>query len=172
MSAISVQLGHLRLARGLTQQQIAERTGLRRDTISALERGKSRGIEFETLALLCDALGVGAGDLLALAPTAHAAPILGGDDEDEIIAERRAEADDEIAALIADPALAARALTGEFALPPSDEAITPDAASTRVATPEIAELLAALNLSRAGRVTLRDGTLVIEPVAAMEEQQR
>ncbi len=115
MSAISVRLGHLRVARGLTQQQLADHTGLRRDTISALERGKSQAIEFGTLARLCDALDVGASDILALAPTAHTAPILGGDDEDAIIAERRAEADSELAAILADPERAA-VLTGEFAL--------------------------------------------------------
>jgi DNA-binding Xre family transcriptional regulator len=116
MSAISVRLGHLRVARGLTQQQLADHTGLRRDTISALERGKSQAIEFGTLARLCDALDVGASDILALAPTAHTAPILGGDDEDAIIAERRAEADSELAAILADPERAAAVLTGEFAL--------------------------------------------------------
>jgi putative transcriptional regulator len=113
MSAIGVQLGHLRVARGLTQQQLAERTGLRRDTISALERGKSQAIEFTTLARLCDALGVGPGDLLTLAPTAHVAPILGGDDEDEILAERMAQDEQDIAAFIADPSLAAQYLTLE-----------------------------------------------------------
>lgn len=116
MSAISVRLGHLRVGRSLTQQQLADITGLRRDTISALERGKSRAIEFDTLARLCDALHVVASDILALATTTHAAPLLGGEDEDAIIAERRAEADSELAAILAEPAGAATVLTGEFAL--------------------------------------------------------
>lgn len=89
-----------------------------------MERGKSQAIEFATLARLCDALGVGAGDILGVAPTAHVAPILGGKDEDEIIAERRAEAETEIAALIADPSLAARALEGAFALPIAEQEAT------------------------------------------------
>jgi DNA-binding Xre family transcriptional regulator len=113
MSAISVQLGHLRVARGLTQQQLAERTGLRRDTISALERGQSHAIEFATLARLCDALGVGVSDLLVLGPTSHVAPILGGEDEDEILLERLEGLEAEIAALMANPALAAQYLTLE-----------------------------------------------------------
>jgi transcriptional regulator with XRE-family HTH domain len=96
MSAISVQLGHLRVARGLTQQQLAERTGLRRDTISALERGQSHAI-----------------DLLVLGPTSHVAPILGGEDEDEILLERLEGLEAEIAALMANPALAAQYLTLE-----------------------------------------------------------
>jgi putative transcriptional regulator len=115
MSAISVRLGHLRVRHGLTQQQLADTTGLRRDTISALERGKSQAIEFDTLARLCDALHVVASDILALSPTTHAAPILGGEDEDTIIAERRAEAHSELPAILADPARAATVLTGEFA---------------------------------------------------------
>ncbi|MFN8514562.1 MAG: helix-turn-helix transcriptional regulator [Thermomicrobiales bacterium] len=113
MSAIGVQLGHLRVAQGLTQQQLAERTGLRRDTISALERGKSQAIEFTTLASLCDALGVGPGDLLTLGPTAHVAPILGGEDEDAILIDRMTQDEQDIAALIADPSLALQYLTLE-----------------------------------------------------------
>ena len=111
MSAISVQLAHLRLMRGLTQRQLAERTGLRRDTISALERGKSQAIEFDTLARLCDALNVGVGDILDLAATSHTAPVLGGEDEEAIIADRLVEAEAGIAALLADPALSGRAIS-------------------------------------------------------------
>ncbi len=140
MSAIAVQLGHLRVARGLTQQQLAERTGLRRDTISALERGKSQAIEFTTLALLCDALGVGPGDLLTLAPTAHVAPILGGEDEDEILIERMAEDEEAIAAFIANPSLAAQYLT-----PEEDEVV---AASTDAPTPSDIFGLTSANLVR------------------------
>ncbi len=130
MSAISVQLARLRAVRGLTQQQLAERTGLRRDTISALERGKSRAIEFETLAQLCDALDVQAGDILALAPTAHTSPVLGGDDEDEIIAERLADAEGEIAVLLVDPTLAGRALSDD-AIDAPDRHRTPASVSGR-----------------------------------------
>ena len=120
MSAISAQLGQLRVAQGLTQQQLAERTGLRRDTISALERGKSQGIEFDTLARLCDALGCMPNDLLELGPTSHVAPILGGEDEDAILLARLAEEKDEIAALIANPALAHQYLTLEEGKPTPD----------------------------------------------------
>ncbi len=101
MSAIAVQLGRLRLDRHLTQQQLADRIDVRRDTISALERGKSQGIEFETLARLCDALGCTPNDLLALSTSAHVTPILGGEDEDAIIEERLAGLD--LAALVAEP---------------------------------------------------------------------
>jgi DNA-binding Xre family transcriptional regulator len=88
MSEIGVQLGRLRIARHLTQQQLADQVGVRRDTISSLERGKSRGIEFSTLARLCDALACTPNDLLELSPNPHVAPVLGGEDEDAIVTER------------------------------------------------------------------------------------
>lgn len=103
MSEISVRLGLLRVERQLSQQQLADRTGLRRDTISALERGKSQGIDFSTLARLCDALSCTPNDLLEVATSAHVVPVLGGVDEDATIAERLAEID--LDALIADPGL-------------------------------------------------------------------
>lgn len=104
MSEISVRLGVLRVARRLSQQQLADVVGVRRDTISALERGKSQGIEFATLAKLCDALGVRPDDILLVEPHAHVVPVLGGEDEDDIIAERLGGVD--LAALAADPGLA------------------------------------------------------------------
>lgn len=103
MSEIGVQLGRRRIERHLTQQQLADQVGVRRDTISSLERGKSRGIEFSTLARLCDALACTPNDLLELSPNPHVAPVLGGEDEDTIVAERLAAID--LDALIADPAL-------------------------------------------------------------------
>jgi putative transcriptional regulator len=103
MREISIRLGLLRVARGLTQQQLADATELRRDTISALERGKSQGITFDTLGRLCDALDCTPNDILALGETAHIVPVLGGEDEDEIIAERLAGVD--LDALAANPAL-------------------------------------------------------------------
>jgi putative transcriptional regulator len=108
MREISVRLGLLRVARGLTQQQLADATELRRDTISALERGKSQGITFDTLGRLCDALDCTPNDILALGETAHIVPVLGGEDEDEIIAERLAAVD--LDALAANPALASDGL--------------------------------------------------------------
>jgi putative transcriptional regulator len=111
MSEIAVRLGSRRVARGLSREQLADQTGLPRDVITDLERGKSSGIEFSALARLCDALDCTPNDLLELAESAHVAPMLGGPDEDEIIAERMAEAEAEIDALLADPALAALVLT-------------------------------------------------------------
>jgi len=120
MSKIAVQLGRLRLDRHLTQQQLADRLGVRRDTISALERGKSQGIAFDTLAGLCDALSCTPNDLLEQSASAHVAPILGGEDEDAIIEERLAAVD--LDALIANPALVGP-VAGDDRAAPSEAAI-------------------------------------------------
>jgi putative transcriptional regulator len=107
MSTIAVQLGLLRTARQLSQRELARRTSLRSDTISALERGQTTGIDFATLAKLCDALHCTPNDLLELASDAHVVPVLGGPDEDAIVAERLAGADWSV---IDDPTSAAAAL--------------------------------------------------------------
>ena len=90
MSDISVRLGLLRVQRHLSQRKLAELTGLRPDTISSLERGASEGIQFATLAKLCDALQCGPGDILALDTDADPVPVLGGPDEDTLILDRLA----------------------------------------------------------------------------------
>jgi len=120
MSEIAVQLGRLRVERHLTQQELADRIEVRRDTISALERGKSQGIEFGTLARLCDALACTPNDLLDVSPKAHVVPVLGGEDEDAIIAERLATVD--LDALIANPALVG-AVAGDDRTTPAQAAI-------------------------------------------------
>lgn len=91
MSALEVRIRteRLRDARKLSQAELAARAGVRRDTISALERGRSQGIQFETLARLCEALDCQPGDLFELVeeePTL----VLGGPDEDAILRERLA----------------------------------------------------------------------------------
>ena len=88
MSVITIRLPILRAERRLSQRQLAELAGLRPDTISALERGASNGIQFDTLAKLCDALGCEPGDIFALEPEPHAVPLLGGPDEDAIVRAR------------------------------------------------------------------------------------
>jgi transcriptional regulator with XRE-family HTH domain len=46
----------LRMARGWTQEQLAERTGLARETISSVETGAHAPL-LDHLVLICDALG-------------------------------------------------------------------------------------------------------------------
>ncbi len=92
MPAVKMKLPEVRRRRRLTQRQLAASAGMRPDTVSALERGKSAGIQFETLARLCYVLDCEPGDLLEVERDSHALPVLGGPDEDDIIRQRLAEA--------------------------------------------------------------------------------
>jgi predicted ATPase/transcriptional regulator with XRE-family HTH domain len=56
------RLRRLRLRASLTQEELAERSGLSVDAVSALERGYRRHPRRATLALLADALGLGAAE--------------------------------------------------------------------------------------------------------------
>lgn len=67
MSPIEVRLRELRTRRGLTQVQLAERTGLDQATISRIERGRS-GMDFEVLDRLCAALECEPGEILSRVP--------------------------------------------------------------------------------------------------------
>lgn len=94
MPGILVDLPVLRARRRLSQRQLAALAGVRPDTISALERGDTAGIQFDTLARLCEALHCTPGDILLFTGgTDHEAPTLGGPDEDEILARRLANID-------------------------------------------------------------------------------
>ncbi|HZQ38119.1 MAG TPA: helix-turn-helix transcriptional regulator [Dehalococcoidia bacterium] len=73
MSQIRLRLPELRARRRMSQRQVAAVAGLRPDTISALERGQAHGIQFETLARLCDALGCQPGELFELERNGSAA---------------------------------------------------------------------------------------------------
>jgi len=71
---------------------LAARAGIRADTVSALERGESNGIQFDTLARLCEVLECQPGELLELETDAHRLPVLGGPEEDELLRQRLREA--------------------------------------------------------------------------------
>jgi putative transcriptional regulator len=88
MSVVRLLLPAMRAKRRLSQRQVAAAAGVRPDTISALERGQTTGIHFETLARLCDVLDCQPGDLFTVEHDPHHVPVLGGPDEDEIIRER------------------------------------------------------------------------------------
>lgn len=66
----------MRLIRGkLTQRDVALGTGLSQKTLSALETGASQGVEFGTIAKLCDYLKCTPNDLFVLeSETAYATP--------------------------------------------------------------------------------------------------
>ena len=94
--AVHVALPALRARRGLSQRQLAALAGLRPDTISALERGESAGIRFDTLARLCETLDCAPGELLEIDVDEHPVPILGGGGEDALIRERLSAASERI----------------------------------------------------------------------------
>ena len=58
------KLKQLRAERGMTQEELAEKSGVSRVTISMLEAGKQRVTKSTTLVSLADALNVSVGDLL------------------------------------------------------------------------------------------------------------
>ena len=67
MKQIRFNLAIIRALRGkLTQREVALATGLSQKTISALETGASKGVDFLTLAKLCDYLQCKIDDLLLL----------------------------------------------------------------------------------------------------------
>ena len=88
MSELRLKLPALRKEHRLTQRQLAAIAGVRPDTISALERGQTTGIQFDTLARLCEVLDCQPGDLFELELDDHQIPVLGGPDEDDIIMRR------------------------------------------------------------------------------------
>ena len=87
--AVRVRTRELRRRCQLSQGELAARAGIRRGTVSALERGHSHGIQFDTLFRLCTALQCQPGDLLELVEE-EPALVLGGPDEDAILRERLA----------------------------------------------------------------------------------
>ncbi|MGH2350157.1 MAG: helix-turn-helix domain-containing protein [Chloroflexota bacterium] len=91
MTSVRLRLPVLRAQRRLSQRQLAALAGVRADTVSALERGDSAGIRFDTLAGLCEVLECQPGDLFELERDAHRVPLLGGPDEDEIVERRLRE---------------------------------------------------------------------------------
>jgi putative transcriptional regulator len=64
---IRFNLAFMRAARGkLTQREVALGTGLSQKTLSALETGSSKGVEFSTIARLCQFLKCSPNDLLVI----------------------------------------------------------------------------------------------------------
>jgi putative transcriptional regulator len=64
LSPIVIKLREAREAAGLTQTQLADRAEVRQATISELENGNTRRIDFDVLDRLCRALRLEPGDLL------------------------------------------------------------------------------------------------------------
>jgi transcriptional regulator with XRE-family HTH domain len=64
MSPIQIRLRELRLAKGLTQVQLAELCGMPQSTISRIESGSTTGVDFDTLERVAAALRVHPSELI------------------------------------------------------------------------------------------------------------
>ena len=58
MTPITIRLRELRQGRGWSQQELSRRTGIRRATLSAIENGQTKSIDFDILEKLAKALEV------------------------------------------------------------------------------------------------------------------
>jgi putative transcriptional regulator len=68
MTPLQIRLRELREAADLSQLALAEAAGVRQATISALETGKARRIDFSTVERLAKALGVDPHQLFETVP--------------------------------------------------------------------------------------------------------
>ena len=68
MAPLRLRLKEIRESQGLTQVELAARSGVARPTISNIEHGKTSGIDFDVLEKLADALGVNAALLIVHEP--------------------------------------------------------------------------------------------------------
>jgi len=65
---VIVRLDVMLALRKVTAREIAEKIGLNETNLSLLRSGKVKGVRFETLAKLCEALDCKPGDLLDFEP--------------------------------------------------------------------------------------------------------
>ncbi len=68
VSSIEITLRELRKARGLTQVEVAEQTGIDQSQISRIESGETTGMDFSVMERLCTVLRCEPGDLLRQPP--------------------------------------------------------------------------------------------------------
>jgi len=64
MAAIQIRLREFRIAKGLTQVQLAKLCGMPQSTISRIESGSTTGVDFDTLDRAAAALGVHPSELI------------------------------------------------------------------------------------------------------------
>lgn len=65
---IVVHLDVMLAKRKMRSRELAERVGITEQNISLLKSGKVRGVRFDTLALICEALQCQPGELLEFRP--------------------------------------------------------------------------------------------------------
>lgn len=61
---IIVRLDVMLATRKMKSRELAEKIGITEQNLSLLKSGKVKGIRFETLSAICDALDCGVGDIL------------------------------------------------------------------------------------------------------------
>lgn len=71
---IVVNLDVMLAKRKMRSRELAERVGITEQNISLLKSGKVRGVRFDTLAAICQALDCQPGDLLEYQPDAEHGP--------------------------------------------------------------------------------------------------
>ena len=62
--AITLRVKELREAKGWSQAELADKAGIRRATVSAIESNQTTGVDFETLERMAQALGCDPGYLI------------------------------------------------------------------------------------------------------------
>ena len=72
--AIVVTLDEMLHARRMTLTELSAHVGITLANLSILKTGKAKGLRFETLAAICDALDCQPGDLLRHEPDDGASP--------------------------------------------------------------------------------------------------
>lgn len=65
---ITVRLDVMLARRKMRSRELAERIGITEQNLSLLKSGKVKGIRFETLAAICEALDCQPGDILEAEP--------------------------------------------------------------------------------------------------------
>ena len=68
---IIVNLDVMLARRKMRSKELAERVGITEQNISLLKSGKVKGVRFETLARICEALNCQPGDILEYRPMDH-----------------------------------------------------------------------------------------------------
>ena len=72
---IIVNLDVMLARRKMRSKELAERIGITEQNVSLLKSGKVKGVRFDTLALICEALDCQPGDILEYRPDADRPPI-------------------------------------------------------------------------------------------------
>jgi transcriptional regulator with XRE-family HTH domain len=74
MSRVYLRIHEFREALGLTQDELAERAGIRRTTVSEHETGRAKGVDFDVLDRLARALNTEPGFLVVRTPEGRTSP--------------------------------------------------------------------------------------------------